>query len=132
MEPQNEVNINLVADKILEGWSRKDVENYAMKELNVSKTTARRYMEEATKRVGKLFEERFESKLPSIAGSFQQIYERAMRDGDLKSANEAMKNLAMLLGHMKTKVESKTEITTSSELKETPTEELIRLAKGGS
>jgi len=127
---RREVNINLVADKILDGVHRRDLTHYCTHDLGMDKSSAKNIIAEAVKKIDDLFKERFEGRLPSIAASFQTIYTRALQEGDFKAANDAMKNLATLMGLMTTKVQSKTEITTSEELKDIPTDQLIRLAKG--
>lgn len=127
---RREVHINLVADKILDGVHRRDLTHYCTHDLSMDKTSAKNIIAEAVKKIDDLFKERFEGRLPSIAASFQTIYTRALQEGDFKAANDAMKNLATLMGLMTTKVQSKTEITTSEELKDIPTDQLIRLAKG--
>ena len=127
---RRELNINLVADKILDGVHRRDITHYCTHDLGLNKSGAQSIIAEAVRKIDDLVKERFEGRLPSIAASFQTIYTRALQEGDFKAANDAMKNLATLMGLMTTKVQSKTEITTSEELKDIPTDQLIRLAKG--
>jgi hypothetical protein len=127
-DQQRAIRVNVIAEKILDGICRKDLDHFCTHDLGLSKTAAAAHIKDAATTIDSLFRERFEGKLPSIAAGFQTIYERAMRDSDYKAANEALKNLSMLMGLMTTKSEVKSKTVFTSELQEIPTDELIRLA----
>jgi predicted transcriptional regulator len=126
------VRAHFVADCILDGIQREEICELLTQKWNLGKSQQMSLINKATELIHEVFDRRFEGKAPALLAGFMRIYKEALEAQDFRAANEALKNLATMQGHMVTKSEQKlkAEVTNKNgDLQEVPTATLLELVK---